>query len=163
MIDLSLEGRKVISIGKNICRKIIPKPRGGREETAAVPLNTSVAQFHTVPVGIHSLACATGSWQRLWYSTHKFRRAVTKIITIEKREGGHLTAKREGIKGVCKFFIINESNGFRLHSVKDGSRAGATPDVRAIFQARTNEAYIKLKQLFRRKIFTTPKQNAQFL
>ena len=36
MIDLSLEGRKVLSIRKNICRMIVPKPRNGREETVLI-------------------------------------------------------------------------------------------------------------------------------
>ena len=51
----------------------------------------------------------------------------------------------EGIKRVCKIPIIDETEGFRFNSVKDTGIARATPNMRAIFQTGTNEAYINLE------------------
>ena len=70
---------------------------------------------------------------------------MTKLIAIEKREGAYFTAEREGIKGVCKILIVDETEGFRFNSIKDTGMARATPNMRAIFQTGTNEAYIKLE------------------
>ena len=55
-IDLSLESRKIIRIRENISRYRVPKFRGSRKETVTIPLNTSVAQLHTITVRSYSLA-----------------------------------------------------------------------------------------------------------
>ena len=60
MINLPLKGRKIVGIRTNISRQRVPKPRVSGKETVTVPLNTRVAQFHTVSVESYSLPSATG-------------------------------------------------------------------------------------------------------
>ena len=60
MIDLSFEDRKVIRIREKSSTYKVLKPKDYRKETVIVPLNTSVAQFHTISVKGYSLASASG-------------------------------------------------------------------------------------------------------
>ena len=70
---------------------------------------------------------------------------MNKVLVIEKREGGHFTVEREGIKSVSKILIIDEMEGFWLNFVKDTGRARATPNMKEILQTGVNEAYIELE------------------
>ena len=112
MINLLFKGRKVIRIRVNRRRERVPESRSGGKETITIPLNTWVAQFHTVSVRSYSLACATRSWKWLWYPTTNFGRAVIIVIAVEERERGYLSAEREGIKGICKILVVDKTDGF---------------------------------------------------
>ena len=145
VVDLSFQERKVKRSKKYRRRERVPKAGSRREETITKPINSRIGQLHTTVVDKWCPPCGTWSSHWRWNTGSQFFRAMTKVIVVEKRQRGHLTAKRLRVKSQGQGGITSQADSLWFNPIVKRSVRRRTPDTTALFQAGKNKTNIQFQ------------------